>query len=950
MQAKKIEKDLKALIHGEVHCDDYHRILYSTAACIYQIMPLGVVLPRDDEDLATVVHYARENGISITGRGGGSGVSGQTVNTGLIVDFSKYMNRVLDVDKDAGTVRVQPGLVYDRLNRALKEHGRFFPPDPSSGPFCTIGGMIGNNAGGSHSVKYGSMKENIISVRAMTALGELIETERVALDLLGGASERSSAHLHYAARYAGLLRGREDLVRAWKPQVKRNASGYNVFDSFDGSQIDLAKLIVGSEGTLCLVTEATLNVTPIPAAKGTALCLFNSVEKAGEAVVEILRFAPSCLEIMDQTFVRLIREEVPAMRSALPGWCLAIIILEVDGSEKAAIESQIDDIGSMLLKRKLASEFRKALERKEQEKLWSYRKSASPILSSKEGIKRNTRFVEDASVLPERLPEFISGMRKIISKQGFEFAIFGHAGDSNIHVNPLLDQKDAADLRKLEKIAEEASELVYVLKGSLTGEHGDGRLRSPFLPKMFGPLYGIFEEIKHLFDPESLLNPGIKVGSIDYRITDNMRYGNSYSRFKTGSPFDEKDLAIEVEKCHGCGTCRQYCPVFLATGDEKATARAKANLIRACISGRIDPKAMTDEEFKEMIDLCFNCRLCHTECPTKIMIPELALIAKERYSRKKGYTLPTYLLNRSFLLSRFGSLFPALSNSALASKLLRRAGEAALGVSGTVGLAEFVEHSLDASPERFFSSGGSRKAAYFYGCFASFHDRDGEGMGTIEVLNRNGFDVHLPPQACCGIASISNGDSGSIIPDAEYNVETLSKLIDEGYVVIYSAPSCGMAIVEDYPRILGTEEAMRVAKNCFDIHEFLVMLEKEGELNTRFGPVSKKVVYHNPCHLQSRGMGLETVGLLRKIPSLELVEIEDSCCGIAGTFGMKSENREMSVAVGRPLFDSIETSGVPAVVTGCGTCNMQIRSCTSKEVIHPVTILAESYRSADPSR
>ncbi len=950
MQTKKIEKDLKALIHGEVHCDDYHRILYSTAACIYQIMPLGVVLPRDEEDLAKVIGYARENSLPLTGRGGGSGVSGQSVNTGLIVDFSKYMNRVLAIDADAGTVRVQPGIVYDRLNRALKDHARFFPPDPSSGPFCTIGGMIGNNGGGSHSVKYGSMKENIVSVRAMSAAGEVIETKRVTLNLLDDVSSPSDTHLRYAAGYARLLRGREDLIRAWKPQVKRNSSGYNVFDSFDGSHVDLAKLIVGSEGTLCLATEAILNITPIPAAKGTALCLFDSVERAGEAVVEVLRFAPSCLEIMDQTFVRLIREEVPAMRGALPEWCQAIIILEVDGSEKAAIESQIDGIGSMLLKRKLASEFRKALDKKEQERLWSYRKSASPILSSKEGIKRNTRFVEDASVLPERLPEFIAGMRKIISKQGFEFAIFGHAGDSNIHVNPLLDQKDAADLSKLEKIAEEASELVLALKGSLTGEHGDGRLRSPFLPKMFGPLYGIFSEIKSLFDPESLLNPGIKAGPIDYRITDNMRYGRTYARIATGSQFDGEKLAMEVEKCHGCGTCRQYCPVFLATGDEKATARAKANLIRACISGRIDPQSMTDSEFKEMIDLCFNCRLCHTECPTKIMIPELALIAKERYSRKKGYTLPTYLLNRSFLLSRFGSLFPALSNRALASKLLRRAGEAAAGVAGTVDLAEFAERTLDESPERFFRSGGSKKAAYFYGCFANFHDREGEGMGTIEVLNRNGFDVLLPPQACCGIASISNGDSGSIIPDAEYNVEILSKLVDEGYVVIYSAPSCGMAIVEDYPRILGTEEAAKVAKNCFEIHEFLVMLGEKGELNASFGPVKKKLVYHNPCHLRSRGMGSETVGLLRKIPLLDLVEIEDSCCGIAGTFGMKSENRDISVAIGKPLFEAIDSSDAPSVVTGCGTCNMQIRSCTSKEVIHPVSILAESYRSADPSR
>ncbi|MEW5806217.1 MAG: anaerobic glycerol-3-phosphate dehydrogenase subunit C [Acidobacteriota bacterium] len=947
IEGEKIEQDLKKMIRGEVYCDNHHRILYSTAACIYQIMPLGVVLPRDEEDLARVVAYARENRIPVTARGAGSGVAGQTVNNGLIIDFSKYMNRVLAIDPEKNTVRVQPGLVYDQLNKILKSHGRFFPPDPSSGSFCTIGGMIGNNAGGSHSIAYGPVKDNIVSIRGIVGTGDFIGTEKLSWKAIDEQSFSGNAHLGLARRFAGILKGKERIIEAWKPQANRNSSGYNIFDSVDDGGIDLAKLFVGSEGTLCLVTEAILKIMPIPVKRGTALALFDNLEKAGEAVVEILNFSPSCLEIMDQTFVRLIREEVPEMRETLPGDCKAIIILDVDGNDAREVESRIDAIGASLLKKRLAIEYRKALENKEQERLWSYRKSASPILSSKEGVKRNTRFVEDSSLLPERLPVFINGMRRIISAHGFEVAIFGHAGDSNIHVNPLLNQKDPGDIDKLERIADEASELVLSLRGSLTGEHGDGRLRTPYLPKMFGPLYGTFEEIKKLFDPEGLFNPGIKVGNPGYRITDNLRYGKSYSRIKAGSIFDEDEWAIEVEKCHGCGTCRQYCPVFAATGDERATARAKANLIRACISNRVDSISLLDSELKEMIDLCFNCRICHSECPTKIRIPEIAFLAKEFYSQRKGYKRSTFLLNRSCLLSRLGSTFPEISNRVIESRLLMKMSEALTGISASLELPRFSRRTIEREKGVFCPSGGSRKAAYYYGCYANFNDPDGEGWGTIEVLIRNGFDVLLPPQACCGIAKISNGEIESVIPDAQYNIEVLSELIDAGYIIVYSAPSCGMVIVEDYPRMLRTEKAINVAENCFEIHELLIMLESRGKLNKNFGKVSGRIVYHNPCHLKSRGMGGETIRMLKMIPALEIEEIEDSCCGMAGTFGMKSEYRKLSVEIGKPLFESINGSHAGTVATGCGTCNIQIKNCTSKQVIHPVSILAQSYKSFD---
>lgn len=949
---KKIERDLKSLIRGESFFDDYHRILYSTAACIFQVMPFGVVLPFDEEDVTKLIQYARENGIPLTARGAGSGVAGQTVNSGIIVDFSKFMNKIIEIDPDANFVKVQPGVVCDQLNLKLKTYGKFFPPDPSSGPFCTIGGMIGNNAGGPHSLLYSSMKDNMESVRGITSGGVLLETSPFRFHSLGESPVQGKDHKDFCLRYARILNGKETLLEAWKPQVNRNASGYNIFDSFqkNGSQegqVDLGKLIVGSEGTLCMVTEAILKIRDLPAKRGTALCLFSRLEKAGDAVIEILNFSPSCLEIMDHTLLTIIKEEDPEMRAALPEECSAVLILEMDGEDPEEVDSRLDDVRSLLLKKNLAFEFKKALTTSEQEKLWKIRKSASPILSSKEGIRRNTRFVEDASVLPERLPEFISGMRRIISKYEFQTAIFGHAGDSNIHVNPLLNQMDPDDLDNMERIADEATDLVLSLKGSLTGEHGDGRLRSSYLPKMFGPLYDIFEEVKNLFDPAHLLNPGIKVGWVNRSITSNLRYGKNYQRIATGSPLDVNSWQIEVEKCHGCGTCRQYCPVFLATGDERATPRGKANLLRAAISQNLDWESLFDREFKEIIDLCFNCGLCHTQCPTKIKIPEISRIAKDIYSEKNGFDRATFILNRSSILSRLSSAFASISNTALKSRWMRKAGEILTGISSSISLAEFSNQPMERSQEMLSLSTGNKKVAYFYGCFANFNDPEGEGRGTIEVLKRNGFDVYMPPQACCGIAGLSNGDTRSVIPDAQFNVETLSSCVDQGFDVIYSAPSCGMAIVDEYPELLKTEEAKKVAEHCLEIHEFLKILKGKGELNEQFGEVHEKIAYHNPCHLEARNMGSETLEILRMIPGLEIVEIEDSCCGMAGTFGMKSKNRELSLEIGKPLFEGIKASGVPAVATGCGTCNIQIKNATGKKIIHPITLIANSYKKYD---
>lgn len=941
-----VASDLRRCVEGEVLSDELHRTLYSTAACIYQIMPLGAVVPRHEGDVLAVLGYARRHGIPVTARGGGSGLAGQTLGRGLIVDFSKYFRRIGDVDRERGTVRVQPGVVQAHLNRVLRRSGLQYAPDPSSSAWCTLGGMIANNAGGSHTVLYGATRDNVVSLRAALADGSVIDTTPLAREALArealSAAGGADPQVRLARGLLAILDRNRALIAARQPGTRRNASGYALREAANGS-VDLAKLLVGSEGTLGLVLDATLKVVPIPKAKATALVLFDDLERSGAAVVEILRAGPSAVELLDRTFVEVIREADPKAGAGLPAGTEAILIVELAGDDPKEVQGRLRALSAALVGRlHLASDVRLSTSPEEMARIWAVRKAASPILSRREGRLRNTRFIEDAAVRPEQMAEFVARLRALLRRHELNAAIFGHAGDCNLHCNPMMDQKDPRQLRTMEAVAEEFVDLVVDLGGTLSGEHGDGRLRTPYLRRAYGPLVDVFGEVKKLFDPEGILNPGIIVHDGTSTLTDDLRYGQEYRRIPTTTPLDTEVWQREIEKCHGCGACRHYCPVAVETGDEAATARAKGNLLRAVISGRLDPGVMVTDGFKEVMDLCVNCRLCHSECPTAIDIPGMAIMAKEVYVRSQGKRVADRVLAAGGPLLRLSSALAPLANAALKTPFLRRLAAPLSGVAARRVMPPFTGAPLLTRMPSVDPEG--RKAAYFHGCFGGYQDLEGEGRAAVEVLEALGCAVAVPPQECCGIAAITYGHLDDVRPAAERNVAVFLDLLRRGYTPVYSAPSCGLALVEDYPRLLGTPQSEVLAGHVRDLHDYVLeILEADAVLRARLRPVPLRLTYHNPCHLQARGLGDSVVRLMRLVPGVEVVPIEeDHCCGIAGTFGMKEKHFDQSMRMGRPLFDSIERAQVPVVATGCGTCKIQIEQATHLPVVHPIKLVRDA--------
>jgi len=945
-----VASDLATRVEGEVLFDALHRTLYSTAACIYQIPPMGAVVPRHEGDVRSVLEYARRHRIPVTARGGGSGLAGQTLGRGIILDFSKHFRSIGPLDPARGTVRVQPGVVPKDLNRVLRRDGLQFAPDPSSAAWCTLGGMVANNAGGSHTVRYGATRENVVSLRVALADGTVVETSALSRAALAGAGDATKAEAQPGADplsrlSAGLLRIVErhrGVIEARQPITRRNSSGYALREACNGS-VDLSKVLVGSEGTLGLVLEATLRLVPIPKAVATALVLFDDLEKSGAGVVEILLARPSAVELLDHTFVEVIREADPRMGMSLPAGTEALLIVELDGDDPKEVEDRLRRMEQALVSRlRLATEVRIGTRPEEVARIWAVRKAASPLLSRREGRLRNTRFIEDAAVHPERMSEFVARLRALLRKHELQAAIFGHAGDCNLHCNPLMSQKDPRDLRTMETVAEEFVDLVVSLGGSLSGEHGDGRLRTPYLRRAYGPLADVYREVKELFDPEGILNPGIIVHDGSYSLTDDLRYGERYRRAATGTTLDAEVWQREIEKCHGCGACRDYCPVAVETGDEAATARAKGNLLRAVISGRLEPGVLASDGFKQIMDLCVNCRLCHSECPTAIDIPGMAIVAKEVYVRARGKRLTDRLLTAGAPMLRLGASLAPLANAALRSPLLRRLGATLSGIAARRDMPAFAATPLPARVPSVDPEG--RKVAYFHGCFAGYQDTEGEGEAAVELLETLGCAVAIPPQECCGIAAITYGHLDDVRPAAERNVATFLDLLRRGYTPVYSAPSCGLALVEDYPRLLGTPQSEVLARHVRDLHDYVLeTLETDASLLSRMRPVPLRLTYHNPCHLQARGLGEGVVRLLRLVPGVEVVPIgEDHCCGIAGTFGMKEKHFEQSMRMGRPLFDSLERANVPVVATGCGTCKIQIEQGTGIPVVHPIKIVRDS--------
>lgn len=930
--------DLARLLKGPVLTDEIHRAIYSSGACLYRLKPRAVAQPLDRDDVVALVRYAAEQSIPLAGRGGGTSRCGNELTDGIAVDFSRFMNRVVELDSGRTWVRVQPGLIQAHLNKRLAPDGIYLPIDPSTKDVATIGGMIANNSSGPHAVKYGVMRDWVLSLEVVLPDGEVIVTGRAG----PGDAPENPRLIDLETKVKAVLGGYNQALIDEKPFVVKNSAGYHLWDLDRPGGFDLTPMFVGSEGTLGLVTEARLRLAPVPERTAAGLFYFDDLTPIGPAVQIIREMDPSMIEIIERRIIDLAREKIAAVRPYLPDGIEALLLVEFQGDDRSALADKFRELTAELVdSEKLAVGFKLARDEAEAAELAKVRSISGPILNRAPGPKKPVAVIEDAAVHPSRLPEYIAGLRSIFSRFRVEAGIYGHAGDGELHVMVFFDLRQEEDRKLMVAVAEAARDLVLSLKGTVSGEHGDGRLRSGFLKQQYPELSRAFAEIKNIFDPQGIMNPGVIVDPDEDLMIDHLKFGADY-RVREDTPFSRDGLIQAVETCSGCRKCFDYCPAAKAVGQEWATGRARVALLRELIAGRLDPETLFDPRLKRVMDHCLNCKRCLTECPSGVDVPWLALQAKAAYLAGKGLSGGDKMMARP--LSEIKGLAP-LINLANQVPPARWLAEKLFGLDRRRSLPHLGGRTLTDLLKERTPAPGSKPVVYFAGCLEKYSD-PAEGLAAIKVLEANDCAVQVPEFDCCGVARISQGDFVGARAGMEANLIRLTGYADQKLPVVFSEPSCRLAAAVEYPKIVETEAARRAAEATVDIHRFLKNLLDRGELNTDLGEIKLKVAYHQPCHLKAQGDGQVPVELLRLIPGLEVITLPDNCCGLAGSFGMKAKNYDLSLEIGRPIFEAIERIKPDLIATSCAACAMQLGQVSGRETISPIALLARAYDPA----
>lgn len=1001
---------LRRQLKGAVRDDPLSRALYASSASVVEVWPSCVVEPVDAGDVEKALAFAREHHVPVTCRGAGSGVAGQSLGQGIILDFSVHQAKILEVHPVANFARVQPGVVKDDFDAELGAFGLFWPPDPSSSPWCTVGAMVSNNSGGAKSIRWGTAKDYLQELDVLLVSGERCKLRPLDVSAEGKIAfpaDATAAEIRLAEGALKLAREQAKLIARERPESTRSSSGYNLFEllhqpitadvqafyprvEFDpkvGSGkpgvLDMPRLFSGSEGTLGVLLEARLRVLKLPKAQAGVSLYFDSNEKMAEGVVKLLPTRPTKLEVLDRSFIDVAAKSDPRLAEGIPARLQSLLIVEYWADTPEHAKEGVLAAMDACAKDGPAFEGQPAYDAKELDRAWTVRKVASPILSRVKGDLKPTRWIEDCAVPPWKLPEFISRFKAICEKHGFAAALFGHGGEGNLHVNPFANAKDAGHRERMRQAASEVFAMVKSLKGTISGEHGDGIMRSPYLKQMYGDVYPLFVQVKDLFDPSRLLNPLSKVspgdtnnetdclvprgvaedpigtGDAARSITSFLRVGENYARVQTGTGLDSPAVAEEIEKCHGCGKCRHYCPLMKVGKDEKFSARAKANLLRGVISGRLDANYLLDAEFKANLDLCISCEQCLVECPTQVDIPGIAMAFREQYVDRKGKGgLFNDLLAKPDQMGKVGTKLAGVTNMLLKNRFLRGVAQATTGLDERRKLPQYRKASGIAKLKPLNVPAHVRaklpaEVVVFPGCFAEYYDPDGEKATLVAILDALSVTVHTPELNCCGISKITQGDRAGAKQDVTHNVEKLIKPVRRGAKVVFSAPSCLLAAKREWEHTVGPGEAGVVAAACVDAHELLLGVFRDPEMLAQLKPNAKKIAWHSPCHSKVMGVADAARALLDLIDDKRTVDLNAGCCGLSGSFGMKTDNFELSMKIGQGLFNRVNREQPDVVTTSCGICQTQIKqgvptredSAKGPEVMHPLRLLYESLNA-----
>ncbi len=952
-KVSEVLSEIASNITGEVRSDALTRSLYSTDASIYEIIPDGVVIPKTVGDVAAAVRICARHKIPITPRGGATGLTGGAVNHGIQLDCFRYLNRILEVNPEARTARVEPGVVLDELNAELAKHGLQYAPDVATSSRANLGGVIANNSCGAHSIIYGRACDHIASLEVVLADGSTCTWGEGVKPTDNPLARRCEETL------AKIAEDYHDEIEARWPKVARKNAGYALDRLQCNGRVNVESIISGSEGTLAIITGATVKLTPLPKCKGLVVAHFDDLFSSLSATPLAMKHKPAAVELVDRLITDATKGNSAMVRRRwfIEGDPETMLVCELYDEDEASLKQRLTALVDDFKANSFGYAHPVITDPAKQADVWEVRKAGVGLLMSKPGERQPYAFIEDGAVGPDNLHDYIVRLDKLLREEGInQIGYYAHASVGCLHVRPALNLRQRHDIELLERIADKVSSLVLEFGGSMTGEHGDGIVRSGWLEKAYGSkIIEAFKKVKSVFDPDDILNPGKIITPLP--MQDNLRYGEDFKPAEVQTFLDFSaygGLAGLAGMCSGVGQCRQklagtMCPSFMATNEEKHSTRARANAMRIALSNKGLIDGLADPALTEVFDLCLACKACKTECPTGADVTKLKTEWLAHKNRREGVPRRSRLIGASVAMAPMGCFFAPLSNMVMQNRLVRFFMEKVYGLDRRVPPPKFVRQTfrkwLKKQKKVNWQDVASDKpnVVYFVDSWTNFYEPS-VGQAAVKVLEALGFNVVITGNACSGRPQISKG----LLPEAkllcEHNVDALAPYAEKGIPIVGTEPSCVSVLIDELPQLVPTTRGKIVADAARTIDTFVaeILENKPDALKLNAGKIGK-LLYHGHCHEKSL-IGTESaMRLLNACTGGKASEINSGCCGMAGAFGHEVEHYDVAKAVGEQrLFPVIRQRGDASVAVSGFSCRHQVHHHTGVRAKHVIEYVAEA--------
>ena len=958
---------LKQSLDGDVFTDQVQKVIYATDASSYREIPQAVTRPKNKEDIRKIIGFARQTGTSVIPRAGGTSLAGQVVGPGIVVDISKYLNKIGELNVSERWIKVEPGVILAELNQFLAPYGLQFAPETSTANRCCIGGMLGNNSCGLHSLIYGSTREHILEIEGILSDGSDVIFKALSSEEFeakcAGNPELTETKIYHNIRETLADSFNQMQIRNEypDPKVTRRNNGYALdmlleTDPFtqNGKPFNFCKLLAGSEGTLMFVTKIKLNLVPLPPKYQGLVCAhFNSLEDALYGNIVALRHQPDAIELTDEIILNCTLENIEQRKNRffIQGNPKAILTIEFSSDTETEIQEKARKLEEDLRKEGYGYHFPLITDKEDFKKIWELRRAGLGLLSNIPGDKRSVTVVEDTAVAPDYLPEYIREFNQIIAGHGLSCVYYGHIATGELHLRPLLNLKDPEDIKIFRSLAREVAILVKKYRGSLSGEHGDGRLRGEFIPLMLGEHnYQLIRKLKHIWDPQNIMNPGKIVDSPPN--TKDMRLLMGQSAFKANTWFDYShngDLLRTIEMCNGSGDCRKsnliggtMCPSYMATRDEDKSTRARANVLREYLTRPLKANVFDSEEILQVLDLCLSCKACKSECPSNIDMAKFKVEFLQQYYDQHGFPMRSLLIAYLPRINQLGMIFRSITNLITGTRLFKKA----IGFAPERKIPELSKLSLRKWYQKpiLLEKDKIGRVYLFADEFTNFNESH-IGIKAILLLNKLGYEVVIPKHLESGRTFLSKGLLRKAKQIATSSVEQLSGIISAETPLLGIEPSTILSFRDEYPELVEKplqEKAQELAKNSLMLEEFLVREMEKGNIRSQqFCSDEKAIKLHGHCQQKAVASTLPTRKMLELPANYTVQEIKSGCCGMAGSFGYEKEHYQLSMQIGElDLFPAVRKATPEEIIAASGTsCRHHIEDGTGRKVLHPVEVM-----------